>query len=138
MDNAMNITSEQELLGLKNEGKISESEYAELLSAMRKAPSKGAEPEVPSDEAASKQKLGKIAFYLMLAGIAVPTAVFLVSFAITGGGEGDVIFSWCFFLCALIELSAFVFGVISWPDVYGKATVAVVAAMAVLALLFVA
>ncbi len=86
MEHAMNINSEEELLGLKNEGKISESEYAELLSAMRK-PSPPPEPSESDDEYASKQKFGKTAFYLLLAGIVVPTIVFFISFAATGGGE---------------------------------------------------
>lgn len=136
MDNAMNMTSEEELLRLRSEGKISGAEYGELLGAMKRTPARGErarEPESNTD--ASKRRLGLIGFYLMLAGIVAPIVVFLVCFAITGGGEGDVIFSGCLVLCALLEMSAFVFGVISWPDVFGKATVAVVAAMAVLALM---
>ena len=38
MENAANITSEEELLELKNEGKITEDEYQDLLSAIRKTP----------------------------------------------------------------------------------------------------
>ena len=35
MENMANISSEQELLALRNEGKISEAEYQDLLTAMR-------------------------------------------------------------------------------------------------------
>jgi hypothetical protein len=119
-----NISSEEELIQLRNEGKISEDEYNDLLGAMKKPPESAAyAPEPQSDKAASKRRLGKIAFYLMLAGIVLPIVSFFVCFALTGGGEGDVIFSGCLILCILLELSAFVFGVISWPDPFGKASV---------------
>ena len=36
MEDPKNISSEQELLELRNQGKISEAEYGELLAAMRK------------------------------------------------------------------------------------------------------
>lgn len=36
MDNISNISSEEELLQLRNDGKVSEAEYQDLLSAMRK------------------------------------------------------------------------------------------------------
>jgi len=36
MENVSNISSEEELLELSNEGKISEDEYKDLLCAMRK------------------------------------------------------------------------------------------------------
>jgi hypothetical protein len=119
-----NISSEEELIQLRYEGKISEDEYNDLLGAMKKPPESAAyAPEPQSDKAASKRRLGKIAFYLMLAGIVLPIVSFFVCFALTGGGEGDVIFSGCLILCILLELSAFVFGVISWPDPFGKASV---------------
>jgi hypothetical protein len=119
-----NISSEEQLIQLRNEGKISEDEYNDLLGAMKKPPESAAyAPEPQSDKAASKRRLGKIAFYLMLAGIVLPIVSFFVCFALTGGGEGDVIFSGCLILCILLELSAFVFGVISWPDPFGKASV---------------
>lgn len=37
MENASNISSEEELLQLRNEGKLSEDEYQQLLAAMRKS-----------------------------------------------------------------------------------------------------
>ena len=134
MTNVSNISSEEELLQLRAEGKISDSEYGELLNAMHKQSSKAAEVVMLDDDKyRSKHKLGKIAFYLMLAGIVVPIATFFLCFAITGGGEGDVIVSVCFFLCVLIEIPAFVIGVISWPDAFGKATVITLATITILA-----
>jgi hypothetical protein len=68
-----NISSEEQLIQLRNEGKISEDEYNDLLGAMKKPPESAAyAPEPQSDKAASKRRLGKIAFYLMLAGIVLP------------------------------------------------------------------
>ncbi len=40
MDSTTSASSEQELLRLRNEGKITEAEYQDLLAAMRKAPSR--------------------------------------------------------------------------------------------------
>jgi hypothetical protein len=136
MENISSISSEEELLELRNDGKISEAEYQELLETIKKSPAKSAENStLRSGVPGAKCKQGRIAFYLMLAGIIVPVVTFLISFAITGGGEGDVIFEICFFLSVLIEIPAFVLGVISWPDNYGKATVATISAVAVLIVL---
>jgi hypothetical protein len=131
-----NISSEEQLIQLRDEGKISEAEYNDLLSAMKKPPESTAyAPEPQSDKTASKRRLGKIAFYLMLAGIALPIVSFFVCLAISGGGEGDVIFSGCLILCVLLELPAFVFGVISWLDPFGKASV-VTSSFILVAILF--
>ncbi len=133
MDKALNISSEEELLQLRNEGKISEAEYNDLLGTMRKSlPSEPEESATQMDKARPECRFGKIAFYLMLAGIVVPIVIFFICFAITGGGEGDVIFKACFILCVLFEIAAFVFGVISWSDVFGKATVVTISVIAVL------
>jgi hypothetical protein len=115
----------------------SQAEYDDPLCAMKKSmPSESEEPATQMDKAGPKHRFGKIAFYLMLAGIVVPIVIFFICFGITGGGEGDVIFSVCYFLCILVEIVAFVFGVISWPDVFGKVTAATISAMLVLTLLW--
>lgn len=91
----------------------SRAENDDLLDAMEKPPAIG--PNIPTLQGGmqdSKHKHGKIAFYLMLAGIVLSIVSFFVCLAISGGGEGDVIFSVCFFLCVLVEIPAFVFGVI--------------------------
>ena len=138
MTDVSSISSQEELLQLRNDGKISQAEYDDLLGAMEKLPRAGVEVRTLEHSTQdSKHRLGKVAFYLMLAGIAAPILIFVVSFAISGGGEGDVIASVCFFLSVLIEIPAFVVGVISWPDVLGKAAVITIAVMTVLALLFV-
>jgi cation transporter-like permease len=73
MEDISNASSEQELLQLRNEGKISENEYEELRSAMRKSTKVEVEPSTPTkDKAKAKRKLGKTAFTLMLAGSILP------------------------------------------------------------------
>jgi len=137
MENLPNVSSEEELLELRNHRKISNVEYEQLRDAML-APKKGeVDKRAPAGEGAnSKRKQGKIAFNLMLAGFIVPIISFLVCFAISCGGEGDVIFSVCLFLWLLIEIPAFVLGVIAWPDVFGKATVVCLCSIVVLVVVF--
>ena len=61
MENISNISSEEELLQLRNEGKISEEEYEELHDAMQKSTKLGVEPPPAAiDKAKSKRKLGGI------------------------------------------------------------------------------
>ena len=73
MQDTSNVSSEEELLQLRNEGKISEDEYEELRSAMRKSTKLDVEPPLaPTGKAKSKRKLGKIAFTLMLTGFILP------------------------------------------------------------------
>ncbi|GEM_PF-233705 len=133
MENISNVSFEEELLQLRNEGKISETEYQDLLATIKKTPAKSTDTSMlQNDFQESKHKQGKIAFYLMLGGIVVPIVSFFVCFAISGGGEGDVIFSICFLISILIEIPALALGVISWTDSYGKATVITISAVAVL------
>lgn len=53
-----------------------------------------------------------------------------------GLGELDVVAALCFALCVFLEMPAFVFGVISWPDVFGKATVAAISVLTVVLILY--
>jgi hypothetical protein len=77
MEDISNVSSEEELLQLRNEGKISKDEYEELRSAMRKSTKLDVEaPTAAVDKAKSKRRLGKIAFCLMLAGIVLPAVWF--------------------------------------------------------------
>ncbi len=136
MENKSNISSEDELLQLRNDGKVSEAEYQDLLETIKKSPAKSTDASTLQNNIQnSKHKLGKIAFYLMLVGIILPIVIFSISFAITSGGEGDVIFSICLLLSILIEIPALALGVISGTDSYGKATVITISAVAVLILL---
>jgi accessory gene regulator protein AgrB len=49
MENVSNVTSEEELLKLREEGKISEQEYAELLGTIRRSPGDKSREELPAE-----------------------------------------------------------------------------------------
>lgn len=141
MENVSNVSSEEELLQLRNEGKITEAEYQDLLDSLQKATKVHIEPTTPEiDKAKSKRKLGKIAFILMLVGFVLPTICFLAVEMLAQAHDANMhsaIGPW-FFLGAAFEIAAFVMGVIAWPDVFGKATVITISVLVVLVLLFTA
>ena len=138
MENISDVSSEEELLQLRNEGKISEDEYKDLLATMQKTKKIDTEPTTSEiDKAKSKRKLGKIAFVLMLVGIILPTICFLVLEMLAQAHDANMhaaIGPW-FFLGVAFEIAAFVMGVISWPDVFGKATVITISVLTVLLIL---
>jgi hypothetical protein len=49
MENVSNVSSEEELLKLRDEGKISEKEYAELLGTIRRSPGDKSRKELPDE-----------------------------------------------------------------------------------------
>ena len=115
MDNISNISSEEELLQLRNDGKVSEAEYQDLLGAMRKtALGRDEKSSVEIDKNESKGKLGKIALVLMFLGIIVPIVLYMIA--------GLALWP-KFFLGFALEITAFVMGIIAWPNEYGKAAV---------------
>lgn len=138
MENALNVSSEEELLQLRNEGKISEAEYNDLLEALKRPPSSETDmPRAESNQVSSKTKLGKIAFVLMLVGIVFPAFCFLIVQSSAGPNQDAEIALW-FFLGVAIEIGAFVVGIISWPNVFGRAAVITSSVLAVfVAVLFV-
>jgi hypothetical protein len=141
MENVSNISSEEELLQLRNEGKITEAEYQDLLATMRKPSPNGNEDTAPEiDKAKSKRKLGKIAFTLMLVGIILPALFFVLAEIMAQatpeiGHSGSALW---LLLGLAFEIAAFVLGVIAWPDAFAKATVITISAIVVLVLLFTA
>ena len=141
MENISNVSSEEELLELRSEGKISEDEYQQLLAAMKKSSHSDAEePAWKTDKSKSKRKLGKIAFVLMLVGLILPSICFLAMEMLaqtTAENAHPKIVPW-FFPGVAFEIAAFVLGVIAWPDVLGKATVITIALVIVLLFLFTA
>ncbi len=159
MDNAGNVSSEEELLQLRNEGKISEAEYNELLGAMKARPAEPKEFLPETEKSKSKGKLSKRAFILMLAGIFLPililgiciltnTWISPIIYKIVYGNPADIAYKifhfdldyvtpLCFALWAAFEAIAFVLSVIAWPDTYSKATVASICVMFVISLLFI-
>ena len=172
MENASNVSSEEELLQLRNEGKISEAEYNDLLHLMKTRPAEPEEAPSYADKSTSKRKIGKIAFALMLAGVVIPLAGYVlltpgfgrkvkgVSQTVVMVRDSNMaansvelrgktaqtealeetrkirgqIFG-VFYIGPLFEIAAFVMGVISWPDVFGKATVITISVFFAIALL---
>jgi hypothetical protein len=49
MENVSNVSSEEELLKLREEGKINEQEYAELLGTIRRSPGDKSRKELPAE-----------------------------------------------------------------------------------------
>jgi len=49
MESVSNVSSEEELLKLREEGKISEQQYEELLGAIRKPPNNNSKVELPAE-----------------------------------------------------------------------------------------
>ena len=160
MENAKHISSEEELLKLRNEGKISESEYNELLGAIKSRPAETKDVLSEIEKSKSKRKLGKRALILMLAGIILPILILGICILSNNWLLPDVIYRIiygnpseinhtlfhfdldyvtpaCFALWIALEAIAFVLGVIAWPNTYGKATIASICFMFVIYLLFI-
>lgn len=138
MQNVSNVSSEEKLLQLRNDGKISQAEYSELLNAMKTPPADSEAPTLDADRSTGKRRQGKIAFILLLVGIILPAVCFftLEILVATEPNTHATIAPW-FFLGLTFEIAAFVLGVISWPDVFGKAAAIASAVIVVLALLFI-
>ena len=119
-----NVSSEEELLQLRNEGKISEEEYDQLRSAMQKTANVDVAPTASETHKTKlKRKLGITAFVLMLAGVVLPLlCYFAVEFLvmITSENVHAEIGSW-FFLGLVLEIAALGTGIASWADPFGKA-----------------
>ena len=110
MEDTSGASSEKELLELRNEGKITEDEYQDLLAAMQRksSPELDARPNETSGSEA-KSKLGLIAFIVMLTGIILPALV--VHF-----GQKGLNTATFFFPGLAIEIGALVMGIIAWKD----------------------
>lgn len=122
MNSVPNVSSEEELLQLRNDGKINQAEYSELLKAMKTPPADAEARILDADRSKAKRRQGKIAFTFLLVGIILPVVCFftLEILIATGPNVHATIAPW-FFLGLALEIPAFVLGVISWPDVFGKA-----------------
>lgn len=133
METLSNISSEEELLQLHNEGKISEGEYNDLLAAMRtSSPDDIEDFACGTNGGGTKSILGKIALCLMLAGVAVP---FLCYFAVALGSGSNAnvdALQLSFYTGFACEIAAFVLGHISRRDPTGKAAMISASVLAVL------
>ncbi|MBA7669050.1 hypothetical protein ES703_77177 [subsurface metagenome] len=140
MENVSNVSSEEELLQLRNEGKISEDEYEELLETLRKTTSPDIGPDVPeTNKAKSKRKLGIIAFVLMLAGIVLPVVCILLLSVVGWFLSLNLFFKiglWLF-PGVVLEIAALGIGIAAWADPFGKAAAIVSLLVLVAVFLFV-
>jgi len=75
MENISNVSSEEELLQLRNEGKITEDEYKQLLDAMRKSP--------PSDSQKPVNITRKHVLWVGIAVVIIVAAIILMPTAIS-------------------------------------------------------
>ena len=118
MENVSNISSEEELIQLRNEGKINEAEYQDLLASMKKyPPSEGEDSVSEVAKLTSKRKLGIAAFVLMAVGIVCPIFGIIVTWFV------GLTFVLLLFLplALILELTALVLGILAWPSAAGKA-----------------
>lgn len=130
MEPATNASSEEELFQLRNEGKISETEYNDLRAAMAKSARGLEEPARPSaSDEAFKHKRGKTALVVMLVGLSLPALGFGILAMSAGPNQAVAIGPW-FFLGVAFEIVAFALGVSSWPDIHAKITVIILSAFA--------
>lgn len=132
------ISSEEELLELRNTGKISEAEYQDLFEAMRKTSQSGNEEVAAGvDKTKSKRRLGKKAFVLMLLGIMLPFSCFFIIETLAPPNAGAAIAPW-FFLGLALEIAALTMGIKSWSNAYGKAAAIASGIIIVLGVLMIA
>jgi hypothetical protein len=110
MDNISNISSEEELFQLRNDGKITEDDYNDLLDAMRNRPADDGIYTNVTGKSKSKSKTGKIAFLLMLVGIILPFSFYLIIGTLAPPNAGATIGPW-FFLGLILEIAALVIGI---------------------------
>ncbi len=136
MDNISSISSEDELLQLRNDGKITEDEYNDLLNAMRTCPADNGIYTNVTGKSKSKSKIGKIAFLLMLVGIILPFSCFFIIETLTPPNVGAAIGPW-FFLGLALEITALTMGIKSWSNDYGKAATIASGIIIVLAILLI-
>jgi len=132
MEDVSNVSSEEELLRLRNEGKISEQEYNELLGSMKVPPRPDNERVAEGGDKRglsrwSKERLGKTALCLMLLAFIIPAVGFAIASALRPAaspeGPQPIMTLGCFIYVGLIlAIAAFALGIAGWPNVYAKVT----------------
>ena len=136
MKDVSNISSEEELLELRNDGKITEDEYNDLLNAMRIRPTGNGKYTDTTGKPKPKFKTGKIAFILMLVGIILPFSCFFIIETVSPPNVGAAIGPW-FFLGLAFEIAALTMGIKSWSNDYGKAATVASGIIIVLAIILI-
>ncbi len=135
-----NVSSEQELRKLLEEGKITQAEYDELEKAIKTTSPTNIESLLSqNDKLKPKRKLGIIAFVLMLSGVILPIVGFIILNLLIKSQDSysfATIAPW-FFLGVILEIAAFGTGIASWRDPFGKAATIVSFLLLVFTVLFI-
>lgn len=116
METNENISSEEELLKLRNEGRINDEEYKELLSELHK-------PILENNNAGLSEHLNKrwyrhknlagiVSIIISLVGLILPLTLIIHPM------PENVFFNWDFVIC--IEIVACTLGFVSWKTKLGK------------------
>jgi hypothetical protein len=125
MEDIPSVSSEEELLRLRDEGKITEAEYEQLRKAMEKT-REGQAERAGVEQEKSKRRRGRTAFALMLVGIMGPCLLYLAVNLLAPPKPNWERSPGAELLAALaLEVAAFAMGISAWPDVYAKAAVVV-------------
>ena len=150
MENLSTISSEEELMKLREEGKINQIEYEELHTAMVQQSNKRSSDDLSLevDKPKPKTKLGILAFVLMLIGFILPVILWSLAeseaqanqppnpnvemHGAIANVEMHVSIAFFLFLGVAFEIAAFVLGIIAWSSAFGKAVVISIASILVL------
>jgi hypothetical protein len=123
MENLSDVSSEEEVAKLRDEGKITDAEYEQLLAAMQST-AEGEGKSSAAEQQKSKRKLGRIALGLMLVGIIGPFLFYFVAHLLVQPEPNAWTNVGTLLLPALaLEVAAFAMGIMAWPDVFAKAAV---------------
>ena len=77
MDNISNISSEEELLQLRNDGKISEDDYQDLLETMNKPAPDSVKPSVAAEPQFEAFRIRVLTCCLMICTVGLPIGLML-------------------------------------------------------------
>jgi hypothetical protein len=127
-----NVSSEQQLKQLLDEGKINEVEYKELLDVIKK-PACKIDSSGKIENVNSKLRLGKIAVILTLVGFVLPFICFFIIKATAPPNTESIIHVSIFFA---FELTALLLGIKSWQAENGKAAAIASGILIILSILF--
>ena len=133
-----NISSEQELMQLRNEGKITDDEYEQLHTAMQASAQNSVQTTEPAPkEEKSKRKLAITGFCLMLVGFTLPFILWYIAEQAAQAHDPNMhaAMSLWFFMSVIFEITALTIGIIAWPERLAKATVIPICIVVVLGIL---
>jgi hypothetical protein len=132
-----NVSSEQELQQLRDDGKITDGEYEQLRDAMQVAPQNSGQAPESAPKQKSKKKLAIIGFCLMLVGFTLPFLLYYIIEQIVQASDPNVSLAlWPWLLMGVVlEITALTIGIIAWPEPFAKATVIWIGILIVLGVL---